>query len=392
MISVEEAKALVIKNITELPPVAIPLSEAAGHVLAADIFAICDIPAFRQSSMDGYAMMYIDKDMTFQVKGEMYAGAPEPLIIQAGEACRIFTGGPLPEGADTVVMQEKVSVSDGRLIIVSDGLELGDNVREKGAEIQSGELAMQKGSYLTPAAVGFLAGIGISEVSVYPGPKVAVILTGKELQQPGHPLAFGQVYESNSYSLGAALKIAGVKAITYYYVDDDLKELKDTLAKAITDTDMILLTGGVSVGDYDFVVKAADLCGATQIFHKVKQKPGKPLYFGKMENKVIFGLPGNPSSVLSCFYNYVSLAIAGLSQQPDKVKFLTATLTHAIKKPAGLTQFLKGTYTDGLTASLGAQESFQLSSFAHANCLIRLAESQDSFAKGDAVSVLLLPE
>ncbi|QXV65955.1 molybdopterin molybdotransferase MoeA [Mucilaginibacter sp. 21P] len=392
MISVEEAKALVIKNITALPPVTIPLSEAAGHVLAADIFAICDIPAFRQSSMDGYALRYSDKNVALPIKGEMYAGVPEPFTIEPGEACRIFTGGPLPEGADTVVMQENVSVSDGRLKIVSDGLNPGDNVRKKGAEIRSGELAMQKGTYLTPAAIGFLAGTGICEVSVYPSPKVAVILTGKELQQPGHPLAFGQVYDSNSYSLSAALKLVGVKTIIYYYVDDNLMELKDTLAKAITDNDMVLLTGGVSVGDYDFVVKAADLCGVAQIFHKVKQKPGKPLYFGKMNDKVIFGLPGNPSSVLSCFYNYVSLAIAGLSQQPDKVKFLTATLGHAIKKPAGLTHFLKGTYTDGVAASLGAQESFRLSSFAHANCLIRLAESQDSFAQGDAVSVLLLPE
>lgn len=289
-------------------------------------------------------------------------------------------------------MQEKVAIRGNEILILDEKLKHGANVRAKGSEIEIGALAMQKGCLLSPAAIGFLSGIGITEVSVYPMPTISIIITGKELQQPGEKLAFGQVYESNSYSLNAALKIAGIEDIRFFQADDDLEILKDILEKALKSSDVVLLTGGVSVGDYDFVIEASQLCNVVEIFHKVKQKPGKPLFFGKQNQKLVFGLPGNPSSVLNCFYNYVLPAISQLSNKKNPVVQIQAKLTAAYHKPIEITQFLKGFYNNGLATPLNAQDSYRLSSFAHANCLICLNEGQENFREGENVIVFLLPE
>ncbi len=391
MINVSDAKALVFKNVFALAPASIHLSVASGHILAEDVFAICDIPAFRQSSMDGYAIKFHDKDIALKLTGEMAAGAESNFEILNGEAARIFTGAPLPDGSDTVVMQEKINILNKNILVFDERLILGANVRAQGSEIKSGALAMKKGNLLTPAAIGFLAGIGITEVSVYPLPKVAIIVTGKELQQPGEKLNFGQVYESNSFSIKAALKIAGIENVSIFQADDELEILKNILEKALKVSDIVLLTGGVSVGDYDFVIEAAKLCDVVEIFHKVKQKPGKPLYFGKKNKKLVFGLPGNPSSVLNCFYNYVLPAVFLLSKKENAVKEIEAKLAYSYQKPSGLTHFLKGFYKDGFATPLNAQESYRLSSFAQANCLICLPEEQENFEKNEVIKVLLLP-
>ena len=391
MISVNQAKALVKEHTQPLSPLLFPLATAAGLTLAQDIFAVCDIPAFAQSSMDGYAIRFEDHDQSLNIIGEMAAGTPSTFTIAKGEAARIFTGAPLPQGADTVVMQEKVTVVGTSLRIADPNLIQGSNVRNKGSEILTGALAMEKGNLLTPAAIGFLAGIGIIEVSVFPQPKIAIILTGNELQQPGLPLQFGQVYESNSYALVAALKFIGITEIEVVEAKDELEALTDVLRLALQKNDVVLLTGGVSVGDYDFVIQAANSCGVEQVFHKVKQKPGKPLYFGKKQDQLIFGLPGNPSSVLNCFYNYVMPSMALLSNTANKVLQIEAILAAAYQKPSGLTHFLKGLYADGKAMPLGAQESYRLSSFAQANCLICLEEEQTTFNIGDLVTVFLLP-
>lgn len=392
MISVSEAKALITHHIERLQPVMLSLKDASGHILAADVKAICDIPAFRQSSMDGYALRFEDKDEPLFIRGEMAAGTAVPLHIGKGEAVRIFTGAPVPDGADTVVMQEKIALADGLLLVQDEKLSPGMNVRAQGAEVKTDALAIEKGSLLSPAAIGFLAGIGITRVLVFPMPAVAIIATGKELQQAGEKLSYGQVYESNSYALSAALRLAGIKSIELYTADDDLLILTKVLEKALLHSDLVLLTGGVSVGDYDFVIEASRLCGIEQVFHKVKQKPGKPLFFGKLQEKVIFGLPGNPSSVMNCFYNYVLPAVAQLSARKNSVRVVKAVLQATYQKPAGLTHFLKGIYENGEALPLNAQESFRLSSFASANCLICLEEDQEKVEKGETVNILLLPE
>ncbi|RZL14903.1 MAG: molybdopterin molybdenumtransferase MoeA, partial [Pedobacter sp.] len=370
MINVAEAKSAIINQAKLLKPTTLPLMEALGHVLAADIYASVDIPAFKQSSMDGYAIRFADHSIPLSIKGEMAAGTILELYLKPGEAARIFTGAPLPHGADTVVMQEKVSVESGNLLIQDPMLKLGLNTREKGAEVQSGAIAIGKNTELTPAALGFLAGIGETEVMVYPMPRVSVILTGKELQSPGKALGPGQVYESNSFALRGVLSQAGVSQISMFTADDDLQLLRSVLRDALADSDIVLLTGGVSVGDYDFVVEAAQLCGVETIFHKVKQKPGKPLYFGVSSSKLIFGLPGNPSSVLNCYYQFVLPAIEAISGKQVIDRVVDAVLEIDYEKNAGLTHFVKAYVKDGKVVPLGAQESFRMSSFAAANCMI----------------------
>jgi molybdopterin molybdotransferase len=391
MISVTEAKQIVENTVQVLPPQWLPLLQAAGKVLAEDVWAAIDIPAFEQSSMDGYAIRFPDKDLPLLIKGEMAAGTSQQHSINPGESVRIFTGAPLPAGADTVVMQEKVNVQGATLVIEDEGLRWGANVRPKGAEVKCGSLAVQKGTVLSPAALGFLAGIGVAKLFVFPMPSVSIIVTGNELQTPGKPLQPGQVYESNSFSLRAALQQAGIKNVTVLQAGDDPEELTTLLHTELARSDAVLLTGGLSVGDYDFVIEAARRSGVQQQFHKVRQRPGKPLYFGLKERVPVFGLPGNPASVLSCFYNYVLPALGKLSHKDLNLEVRQALLTADVATPKGLTQFLKGLCTGNEATPLGAQESFQLSSFAQANCLIQLAEERDHYSKGEAVGVLILP-
>lgn len=390
VISVTEAKKTIANNTKSLDVAILQLHEAFGLTLSIDVIAAIDIPAFAQSSMDGYAFNFNDITNALNISGEIAAGANTPLQINTGEAARIFTGAPLPEGADTVVMQEKIIIENNKLIIKDDALQQFSNVRAKGAEVKAGTIAMAAGTHLTAAAIGFLAGIGITHVAVYPPPVITIIITGNELQIPGNALQFGQVYEASSVMLTAALQKVGVKSIISIKVKDDKEALKHSLAKALQQSDIVLLTGGVSVGDYDFVVEVARACGIEQRFHKIKQRPGKPLFFGTKEAKQIFGLPGNPSSSLVCFYEYVLPMIEGMMRQQNSVIVLKARLTHNYPKAAGLTHFLKATYSNGNVTPLHAQESFRLHSFAQANCLIVLKEENENYKAGDEVEVHLI--
>jgi molybdopterin molybdotransferase len=392
MISVTEAKNMIRANATALTPVTVPLQQAAGRVLAADVLALTDIPAFEQSAMDGYALSFAGLELhkTLTIQGEVPAGAPGLSVLEGNQAMRIFTGAPVPAGADTVVMQEKVDVKNGQLYILDDQLKPGLNVRLKGSEIKAGELVLGKGDKLTPAAVGFLATTGVSEVLVYPTPVMSIIVTGNELQQPGKPLLHGQVYECNSFQLRAALQLLQIEEVPVFEAKDDLQVVKDTLKYALDNSDVVLLTGGVSVGNYDFVPEAAAACGVATLFHKLKQRPGKPLFVGTKGKKWVFGLPGNPSSVLTCFYEYVIPALEQLMQLKPVVPTIKAPLSKAYSKTAVLTFFLKGYYDGQTVVPLGSQESYRLKSFAMANCLLVLPEEKMEFEAGEEVEVHLI--
>jgi len=341
--------------------------------------------------MDGYAIRFAVKNFPLCVHNKIAAGDCNSYSITSNQAARIFTGAPLPANADTVVMQEKVIVEDAKVLIKDDALQKGDYVRYIGSEIKAGDVALEAKTLVTPAAVGFLAGIGVAQVSVYPSPRVSIIITGNELQQPGNELLFGQVYESNSFSLLAALKALGVEEIQILNAEDETDVIESALKKALKESDLILFTGGVSVGDYDFVLQAAENCGIEKQFHKIKQKPGKPLYFGTTGTKVIFGLPGNPASVLTCFYEYVSPAISKMTGKKNSVKKIKATLQNDYSKKAGMTHFLKGFYENEKVHALSAQASFQLRSFATANCLIVIGEEEQTVKTGEEIEVHLLP-
>lgn len=393
MLTVAEAKKFILENTQLMRPVMMPLYQAAGLVLAEDLYASTDIPAFAQSSMDGYAISFSGWQHYKKLKlaGIVAAGSENKPNILPGEAVRIFTGAAVPEGADTVVMQEKVRTENGELIIEDTLLKEGTNVRPQGSEIQSGHLALSAGSRLSPAAIGFLTGIGITQANVYPAPSVSIIVTGNELQDPGKPLKHGQVYESNSFALKAVLQQMHISDITVYKAEDNLEKLTSILSEALEKSDMVLLNGGISVGEYDFVLRATENCGITKIFHRIRQKPGKPIYFGTKGEKLVFGLPGNPASVLTCYYEYVTLALEKLFHCSTGLKTIFVTLENTFKKPAGLTHFLKGSYDGRSVLYLDAQESFRLSSFARANCLIVVDEETTEICKGEIVKVHLLP-
>ncbi len=394
MISVKEAKELVLQNATALSPVELPLTEAAGLVLAEDVYSNLNIPAFEQSAMDGYAFRYDDwnNNQELLIEDEIPAGRTDKVQLGLNKAIRIFTGAPLPVGADTVVMQEKTAVKSSTLKIADSELQKGTNVRRIGSEILKGTLALAKGTKLTPGAIGFLATIGVAKVSVYPAPKVSIIVTGKEIQQPGTELQHGQVYECNSFALHAALHQLKIKDVLIEHADDELAVIQQMIEKYLQVSDVLLITGGVSVGDYDFVTPALKQCRVEQVFHKIKQKPGKPLYFGRKGNKLVFGLPGNPSSVLTCYYEYVVPALEKMMQIADSSIIKTILpLTSDYSKKTGLTHFLKGYCTNETVTPLGAQESYKLQSFAQANCLICLPEERDEFKKDEMVEVHILP-
>lgn len=393
MITVEEAKKIINQNTTAAVPVDKPLQHAAGKILAEDVYASMDIPAFPQSSMDGYAFSFSDwaDRKKLIIDGEIPAGSNENLLLGSGKAVRIFTGAPVPQGADTVVMQEKTTVNGDELLINDEKIQPGSNVRPKGSEMKAGELALERHHPLSPASLGFLAGLGITSLKVFPDPSVSIIVTGNELQQPGEPLGYGQVYESNSVTLSAALQQLHIDDIKIYRSADELAALTNILKQALDQSDVVLLTGGVSVGDYDFVLQAAAGCGVSTLFHKLKQRPGKPLYFGKKDNKRVFGLPGNPSSVLTCFYEYVLPALEIISRRKLVLQTMEAPLAKAFHKLAPLTFFLKG-YFDGTQVSiLDAQESYKLSSFARANCLVKIKEETTECKEGEIVEIHLLP-
>lgn len=391
MIPVNEAKEIIKNNVSVLPSIKISLAAAAGYVLQKDIFSATDIPAFNQSSVDGYAFAFKHLHEKLIINGEIAAGNKENLSLLPKYAIRIFTGAAVPQNADTVIMQEKTIIENGQLIILDELLQKGSNFRAKGTDIKTGALALEKNSFLSPAAIGFLAGTGITEVNVYAKPSISIIVTGNELQQPGKILQPGQVYESNSFMLKAALQQLYINDVNIFWMDDELPHLTEKLNEVLKSSDMILLTGGISVGDYDFVLKAATACGIEKLFHKVKQRPGKPLYFGKKENKPVFGLPGNPSSVLTCFYEYVIPALEIMTNRKNIIKVVKSSLATAYKKMGGLTFFLKGYYEGNKVWPLAAQESYRLSSYAKANCLIRLEEDMQEYNQGDAVEVHLLP-
>lgn len=392
MITVQRANALIAESIRPLEPVSLPLSDTSGLVLAEDVFSHYDIPTYPQSSMDGYAFAFEEGKSTYVLEGEMAAGSNHQFQLKPGHAVRIFTGAAVPPGADTILVQEKSAIQEGQLQVNDLQLKKGDHVRPVGSEIERGAKALSKGHLLNAASIGFLAGMGISSVKAYPKPKVTILVTGNELQMPGTPLEYGQVYESNSLTLKACLSQLHIKTVEVLQSGDNRLQLHAMLAQALETSDLILMTGGVSVGDYDFTMDAFESCGVRQVFHKIKQKPGKPMLFGIKDEKAVFGLPGNPASVLTCFYEYVIPAIGRMMHSPKSIEIKQVPLEHDHQKPAGLTHFLKGLY-NGQTVSLQTgQESYKLSSFASANCLAVFQEGETVFNKGQLIDIHLLPQ
>ena len=395
MVTVNEAIRRIIANTVTLPTVQIPLEQAIGSYLAADVVSPIALPPFRQSSMDGYAIVHSDvteAGTSLRLAGESKAGQADLPVVSAGTAVRIFTGAPEPEGATAVVMQENTSPVDGAVQIHEFPVVEGKNVRRAGQQIAQGVVALHAGTLISPGAVGFLKGMNVNEVIVHSKPRVGLLVTGDELLKAGEALVPGKIYESNSAMLQAALKQAGIAEVSITYASDDLDATIGALSALVEQCDVVLASGGISVGDYDFVGKALEALGAETIFYKVRQKPGKPLLFGKKGEKLIFALPGNPASSLVCYYEYVLPALKKImgSKEPF-LRSVKLPLRHAYRFDGERDEFLKARVEGDEVVSLDGQESFVIGSFAVANAIIYLPVAQNRVEAGELVEVHLLP-
>lgn len=391
MISVSEARKKIMENCRQTKTGLTELSEACGFVLAENLSAPIDSPNFDQSAMDGYAFRFEDWDGTSDLKviGEVQTGKYFEDEIHRGEAVRIFTGAAMPAGVDTVVIQENVSREKNLIKINDKNVGKGSNVRHQGSQTKKGQPVLNEGHLLSPATISFLAGLGVTHVSVYMNPTVSILTTGKELVKPGKPLGKGKIYESNSFGLKAALQQLNIHPAAIATVDDEEEKITKEIQRQLEIVDILILTGGVSVGDYDFVTAALEKCGVKKVFHKVKQRPGKPFYFGKRNETLVFGLPGNPASVLTCFYQYVAPAISCFSKR-QYYRRGKMPLANDYNKKAGLTFFLKGKTNEEGVAILNNQASYLMNSFAVADCIIELEEEKEQFTKGEMVDVLMI--
>lgn len=391
MISVKQAYQIISDSIRETNiPEEISVADALNHYLFEDVSSPINMPPFRQSAMDGYALNLHERK-EYTLIGEVKAGDDKQPKLKPGDAVRIFTGAPVPNSANVVIMQEKTNVV-GNVLKVQSEISLNANIRRLGEQVVEGAIALKKGTKLTPAAIAFLTTLGIIRVKVYKKPTIAIIVTGNELAEPGSLLKYGQIYESNAVMLSTSLKQMGYEKVSNYKVDDNYTNTLNLLDKVISDNDVVLVSGGISVGDYDFVGKALIELGVEELFYKVKQKPGKPLFYGKKKEKVIFALPGNPAAALSCFYMYVLSALEKLSGNENfSLNRTQAQSTTNYVKKGDRAQFLKAIYSIGEVEILEGQSSSMLHTFSLANALVFLPENVESIAKNDKVEVILLP-
>jgi molybdopterin molybdotransferase len=377
----------------------VPVRAALGRVLAEDVRSPVDVPAHRNSAMDGWAMRGADlsagAEATLTETGASFAGRPFAGKVGKGECVRIMTGGVVPEGADTVVMQERAKAA-GKSITFAAGQKTGQNVREAGEDLKAGSVALAKGKIVRPAELGLIASLGVGEVAVYRPLRVAFFSTGDELKSVGTALGEGEIYDSNRYTIHGMLTRLGCDALDMGVVRDDPKLLEHAFAQASANADVVITSGGVSVGEADFVKAMLDQLGEV-VFWKIAMKPGRPLAYGKIGAAHFFGLPGNPVSVMVTFYQFVRDALLVLmgADPVEPVPTFRATCTARLKKAPGRTEFQRGVLSRAADGTLevkptGEQGSGILKSMSDANCFIILGDATGNVEPGANVEVQLL--
>ncbi|HSN72125.1 MAG TPA: gephyrin-like molybdotransferase Glp [Steroidobacteraceae bacterium] len=372
------------------------LRSALGRVLCRDVRSTIDVPAHTNSAMDGYALagehLPHDGETNYAVVGTAWAGRPFAGTVGAGECVRIMTGAPLPAGTDTVVMQEHVRV-EGERVAMTAGHRPGQHVRPAGEDIRAGDVALAAGTLLHPAHLGLLASLGLPEIPVYRRPRVAFFSTGDELRSIGETLALGQIYDSNRYTLHGMLTRAGVEAFDMGVVRDRRDDTERAFQEAAACADAIVTSGGVSVGEADFVTETLAKLGSVD-FWKVAMKPGKPIAFGRIGPAWFFGLPGNPVSVMATFYQLVRPALHALMgiTRPDPPILVKATCQSKLRKKPGRLEFQRGVLEIDAggayrVSSVGHQGAGVLQSMTQANCFIVLPSELDTVMPGTEVEV-----
>jgi molybdopterin molybdotransferase len=390
-----EAILSVLAPIKEMESV--PVRMGLGRVLAQEIVPQINVPAHDNTAMDGYAVRFSDlresADSRLEELGTALAGRPYKGQVGPGQCVRVMTGAVMPEGTDTVVIQEIVK-TEGRTIVVPPGQKAKQNVRYAGEDLKIGVPVLQPGAWLRPAELGLIASLGIPEIKVKRKLRVAFFSTGDELASIGAKLKEGEVYDSNRYTLYGMLARLGVAVEDLGVVRDDPKQLKKAFQKAAAQADAVITTGGVSVGEADFVKQLMAELGEV-LFWKIAMRPGRPMAFGRIGDAFLFGLPGNPVAVMVTFYQFVRDALLYLSGRTDDfaIPLLKATAAEKMRKVPGRTEYQRGVlYREGgewRVRITGQQGSGVLRSMAEANCFIVLEHERGAVAAGEPVQVQL---
>ena len=393
MRSVEEHRRVVAGLINPRPPVSLPLADALGLVLAADVVAPLPLPGFDNSAMDGYAVLATDvaaagenTPVRLPVAEDIPAGRTDIPTLAAGTAHRIMTGAPLPAGATAVVPVEATDGATDTVTIRSAPRE-GQHIRRAGEDVTAGTTVLRAGQVVTPAALGLAAALGLGELTVVPRQRVLVVSTGTELVGPGVPLQPGQIYESNGVMLAAAVRDAGADVAASPMTGDDVDAFRETLRGHAADADLILTTGGGSAGAYEVVKDALGGSGDVE-FVKVAMQPGMPQGAGTLDGVPVVTLPGNPVSALVSFEVFVRPALRAAMGRPDAERpHREAVLTEDLTSPRGKRQFRRGVLDGDAVTSYGPPASHHLRWLASANCLLELGEDVDSVNAGSRVQV-----
>lgn len=396
MLSVEEAQTKILQAVQPLETERVPLNQAGGRVLSEGMTSLIDLPGFDNSAMDGYAVRAEDthgatneRSAKLRVIAEIAAGSDAKCEITAGMAIRIFTGSPLPAGADAVVMQEDTR-REGESVAVLDGVKPFENVRFRGEDVKRGEPIAAQGTRVSAAQIGVLAACGGQDLLVYRQPKVALLSTGTELREAGASLEPGQIYESNRPMLAAAVNDCGGVAMPRPIVADTLEATVSALRGAFDEADVVITSGGVSVGEHDHVKAAFEKLGGTVEFWRVAMRPGKPFVFGRLGDKFLFGLPGNPVSAFVTFMVLVRPALLRMQGATEAgLRRVCGKAADRFTNPGDRRHFMRVTLdADGTVHSSGKQSSHMLQSLAKANALLDLGPGQTNEV-GTEVAVLL---
>ena len=390
MIEVEQAIELIETNAAASETERSDIKKALGYVSMQNVLSPINMPPFNQSAMDGYAIHFDDSISSYLIIGEIPAGKnPSQIKLNKGEAARIFTGAEIPVGCSSVIQQEWCTQKKNVLTFNKE-IKNNLNIRPIGEEVKEGEIVIQKGSQLNAASIGFLASLGISIIEVNKKPKIGIVITGSELINLDDEWAPGKIYESNSYLLESILNTFGHNSVSIYKAKDSFDATKTAAKNAIQENDVVLFSGGISVGDYDHVYNVLKELNVETIFYKVKQKPGKPLYFGKVGSKAIFGLPGNPGSALTCFYIYVLRYLSIYRNVEYPVKKKTIRLQSNYRKKAGRSEFIKAIVKGDKAEICDFQNSSMLRAFVEGNGLIYMNDKIENPKQGDRFDCYLL--
>lgn len=400
MLALEDAQHQILQSISPLPAESVPLLEADGRVLAQDIPAPIDLPSFDNSAMDGYAVRSDDlkgvgagTTVTLKLSSRLPAGQSSSEWVASGECVRIFTGSMLPPGADAVVMQEDTEVNpeQPKRIKMLDAVKPWENVRLRGEDVKEGTMLFHRGDRLQPGGLALLGSLGISAVSAGQRPRVGVMATGSELVEPGEPLSPGKIYESNRTALHAILSNAGAAITLHPLVPDTLDETRRALAGALEECDVLVTSGGVSVGELDCVKAAFESLGGTMEFWKVSIRPGKPFVYGRWRDRFWFGLPGNPVSAIVTFLLLVRPAVLRLQGATNvHLPSVAGILGEPLSNRGDRRHFVRVRIDEGGGVhATGVQASHMLKSLAAANGLVDVPPRAE-LAAGAPVKVLLL--